>query len=114
MRKYTVFFLGLALLVAVAVSVGCAPTAPALGTEGDPIVLAFVPSGEAPDIIASAETVADLLEEETGYAIEGSVAQEFLTRAGADFTLTADAERLSPTDLAAQASQATVLIECLK
>lgn len=77
MRKYTILFLGLALLVAVAVSVGCAPAAPALGTEGDPIVLAFVPSGEAPDIIASAETVADLLEEKTGYAIEGSVATSY-------------------------------------
>ena len=32
----------------------------------------------------------------------------------ADFTLTADADRLSPPDLAAQASQATVLIECLE
>jgi len=77
MKKYSILFLGLALLVAVAVSVGCAPTAPALGTEGDPIVLAFVPSGEAPDIIASAETVADLLEEKTGYAIEGSVATSY-------------------------------------
>lgn len=77
MRKYTILFLGLALLVAVAVSVGCTPAAPALGTEGNPIVLAFVPSGEAPEIIASAETVAGLLEEKTGYVIEGSVATSY-------------------------------------
>ncbi len=77
MRKYTIFFLGLALIATLVVLAGCKPAEPALGTEGNPIVLAFVPSGEAPEIIASAETVADLLSEKTGYVIEGSVATSY-------------------------------------
>jgi len=77
MRKYSILFLGAVLLVTLAVLAGCAPAAPALGTEDNPIVLAFVPSGEAPEIIASAETVANLLSEKTGYVIEGSVATSY-------------------------------------
>jgi len=77
MRKHTILFLGLALLVSLAVLAGCAPAEPALGTADNPIVLAFVPSGEAPEIIASAETVANLLEEKTGYVIEGTVATSY-------------------------------------
>jgi len=77
MRKYTIIFLGLALLVTMVFLAGCKPAAPALGTKDNPIVLAFVPSGEAPEIIASAETVANLLSEKTGYVIEGSVATSY-------------------------------------
>ena len=77
MRKYTILFLGLALVVSLAVLAGCKAAAPALGTEDNPIVLAFVPSGEAPDVIASADLIADLLEEKTGYVIEGSVATSY-------------------------------------
>jgi phosphonate transport system substrate-binding protein len=55
----------------------CKAAAPALGTKDNPIVLAFVPSGETPEIIASAETVADLLSEKTGYVIEGNVATSY-------------------------------------
>ncbi len=77
MRKYGVLLLGLSLLLVLVPLAGCKPAAPALGTEGNPIVLAFVPSGDTPDIIASAETVANLLEEKTGYVIEGSVATSY-------------------------------------
>ncbi len=77
MRKHSIFFLGLALLVTLVFLAGCKPAEPALGTKDNPIVLAFVPSGEAPEIIASAETVANLLEEKTGYVIEGSVATSY-------------------------------------
>lgn len=77
MRKHTILFLGLALLVALVFLAGCKPAAPALGTKDNPIVLAFVPSGETPDIIASAETVANLLSEKTGYVIKGNVATSY-------------------------------------
>ncbi len=50
---------------------------PALGTEDNPIALVFVPSGQAPEIIASAETLTDLLEEKTGYVFEGLVATSY-------------------------------------
>jgi S1-C subfamily serine protease len=65
------------------------------------------------DTLKIAEEMGEIAQN-INFAIEGGVAQEFLTSAGADFTLTADADRLSPPDLAAQASQATVLIECLE
>jgi len=74
MRKYTIILLGLALLVTVLFFAGCKPAAPpALGTKDNPIVLSFVPSGDVPDIIESAETMAKLLSEKTGYVIEGNV-----------------------------------------
>ena len=65
------------------------------------------------DTLKVAEEMGEIAQN-INFAIEGRVAQEFLTSAGAEFTLTADADRLSPPDLAAQASQATVLIECFK
>jgi len=77
MRKHTILFLGLALLVSLAVVAGCKPAEPALGTADNPIVLAFVPSGEAPEIIASADVIEDLLSEKTGYVIEGTVATSY-------------------------------------
>jgi phosphonate transport system substrate-binding protein len=45
--------------------------------EGNPIVLAFVPSVDAPDVINSADVIEDLLSEKTGYVIEGSVATSY-------------------------------------
>lgn len=50
----------------------CAPKAE-LGTEENPIVLAFVPSAEAEEVIASAEAFTRLLSEKTGYAFVGLV-----------------------------------------
>jgi len=54
----------------------CAPKAE-LGTEENPIILSFVPSGDTPDIIASADVIADLLSEKTGYVIKGNVATSY-------------------------------------
>jgi len=55
------------------------PTAapPALGTAENPIVLSMVPSGDAPEIIASAEMITALLMDKTGYVIEGHVATSY-------------------------------------
>ncbi len=77
MRKYTILFLGLALLVTLAVLGGCARAEPALGTEDNPIILAFVPSTDAPEIIESADVIEGLLSEQTGYVIEGVVATSY-------------------------------------
>ena len=68
------------LTVLIAVSllvVGCKPKPAALGTEKNPVILSFVPSGDAPDIIESAEEIAELLSEKTGYVIEGNVATSY-------------------------------------
>jgi phosphonate transport system substrate-binding protein len=77
MRKYSVLFLGLALLVTLVVLAACKPAAPALGTEGNPIVMAFVPSADTEEVIESAEEITKLLSEKTGYVIEGNVATSY-------------------------------------
>ena len=48
-----------------------------LGTEANPIIWSFVPSGEMERVAAGAESVADLIYEETGLVIETNVATEY-------------------------------------
>jgi phosphonate transport system substrate-binding protein len=50
---------------------------PKLGTEQNPIVWSFVPSGEMERVATGAESVAALIEEETGLVIETNVATEY-------------------------------------
>jgi len=73
--------IGLSLLIVVItvclLAVGCKPKPAALGTEKNPIILSFVPSGDTPEIIESAEEIAKLLSEKTGYVIEGKVATSY-------------------------------------
>jgi phosphonate transport system substrate-binding protein len=54
---------------------GCGPAE--LGTEQNPLVWSFVPSGEMERVATGAESVADLLEAETGLIIETNVATEY-------------------------------------
>ncbi|MFP4508849.1 MAG: phosphate/phosphite/phosphonate ABC transporter substrate-binding protein [Spirochaetaceae bacterium] len=51
--------------------------APELGTEENPIVWAFVPSGDTQEIVAGGQAVADMIFEETGLVVEASVATEY-------------------------------------
>lgn len=75
MRK-NLWLVTLVLLSVVALTLtGCAK--PELGTEENPIILSFVPSGDTPDIIESADEIAALLSEKTGYVIEGNVATSY-------------------------------------
>lgn len=53
------------------------PSPPELGTEENPLIWAFVPSGEMERVSAGAESVADLLFEETGLVIDTFVATEY-------------------------------------
>jgi len=48
-----------------------------LGTEGNPIVWVFVPSGETERVTAGAQSVVDLLQAETGLFFEVRVATEY-------------------------------------
>jgi phosphonate transport system substrate-binding protein len=48
-----------------------------LGTEANPIIWSFVPSGEMERVAAGAESIADLIYEETGLVIETNVATEY-------------------------------------
>ncbi|MBN1956022.1 MAG: phosphate/phosphite/phosphonate ABC transporter substrate-binding protein [Anaerolineae bacterium] len=64
---------------------GCTPAE--LGTEENPIIWVFVPSGETERVTAGAESVAELLHEETGLYFEVRVATEY---AGAVEAMCAD------------------------
>jgi len=50
---------------------------PELGTEENPIVWAFVPSGEMERVASGAQSVADMLHDKTGYFFSTSVATEY-------------------------------------
>jgi len=79
MRKNRLFaYAILSLLVIGAVLLGaCGPKTPDLGTEENPIVWAFVPSGETERVSAGADAVADLLNQETGLFFDTFVATEY-------------------------------------
>ncbi len=49
-----------------------------LGTEADPIVIAFVPSGDSDAVLASGQAIADELSARTGYVIEASVPTSYV------------------------------------
>jgi phosphonate transport system substrate-binding protein len=76
--KRLLVFVALSVLLVGAVLLGaCAPKEPELGTEENPIIWAFVPSGEMERVAAGAEAVADMIFEETGLVIKTSVATEY-------------------------------------
>jgi phosphonate transport system substrate-binding protein len=72
--------------LAVGLFSGCCPEPP-LGSEENPIVWVFVPSGETERVTTGAETVAALLQEETGLYFDILVATEY---AGAVEAMCAD------------------------
>jgi phosphonate transport system substrate-binding protein len=99
MKKTTLFILS-TLVVAALMLAACAPAAtptaappeptepppaptepppppPELGTEENPLIWAFVPSGEMERVSAGAEAVADLIFEATGLVVNTFVATEY-------------------------------------
>lgn len=48
-----------------------------LGTEANPIVMSFVPSGDTQDIIVSGDQLAEMISERTGLVIEANVGTDF-------------------------------------
>jgi phosphonate transport system substrate-binding protein len=71
-RKLTLVLLALLLAAGLA-----AAQRKALGSEENPIVWAFVPSGEMERVSAGAQQVADLLHDKTGYYFKTLVATEY-------------------------------------
>lgn len=75
MRRIVPF---VALLVALTLAAAaCGPRQAQLGSEQQPIVMSFVPSGDTEEILASGEELATLLEEETGLQFETNVATSY-------------------------------------
>jgi phosphonate transport system substrate-binding protein len=86
--------IALALLLAAGLAVA---QKKALGSEDNPIVWAFVPSGEMERVSAGARQVADLLHDKTGYYFKTLVATEY---AGVIEALRADPPTAHMTSLA--------------
>ena len=50
---------------------------PKLGTEDNPIVMSFVPSGDTQEIIASGDEIAQMITDKTGLVVEANVGTDF-------------------------------------
>jgi phosphonate transport system substrate-binding protein len=72
MRK-RIGFVILAVLALALTSCGQAK----LGTEDNPIVMSFVPSGDTQEIIASGDQIAEMLSERTGLVVTAEVGTDF-------------------------------------
>ena len=73
MKKGLILTLALLMLLIIG---GCKKEAE-LGTEENPIIWSFVPSGDTQKISAGGQAVADMIYEKTGLVIEASVATEY-------------------------------------
>lgn len=67
----------ISLIAIVVISLAGCQKAPALGTEQNPIIMSFVPSGDTQEIIAGGEKLAQLLSEKTGLVIKVNVGTDF-------------------------------------
>ncbi len=78
MKTKRVLLLSLAaLLLITGLMISCKKKAAELGTEENPIVWAFVPSGEMERVAAGAQSVADMLHDKTGLFFSTNVATEY-------------------------------------
>jgi phosphonate transport system substrate-binding protein len=75
MRKRLWLVLSVLISIAALTLTGCGT--PKLGTEKNPIVMFFVPSGDTQEIIASGDQLAEMLTEKTGYTIKAEVGTDF-------------------------------------
>ncbi len=76
MKKVLSIFILVVMITAVFVTVGCKREAE-LGTEENPIIWSFVPSGEMERVASGAQEVADMLNDKTDYYFETNVATEY-------------------------------------
>jgi phosphonate transport system substrate-binding protein len=73
--KRSIWFVLLALVGVIALA-GCGGEAE-LGTEDNPIIMSFVPSGDTQEILASGEEIADMISEKTDLVIHANVGTDF-------------------------------------
>ena len=74
--KKRLVFVALVLVAVLALALtGCGQ--PKLGTEKNPIVMSFVPSGDTQEIIASGDKLADMISEKTGLVVKAEVGTDF-------------------------------------
>ena len=73
-RRFVLLF---ALVAVLAFALAACGGDPDLGSEENPIVMSFVPSGDTQDIIASGDTLATMLTERTGFTVQSNVGTDF-------------------------------------
>lgn len=71
-----IFLFGMVAVLALALA-ACGGGEPDMGTAENPIVMSFVPSGDTQDIIASGDTLAQMLTERTGLTVTSNVGTDF-------------------------------------
>ena len=77
MKKLILLLISIGLVVCVMPVFAAGSEEAPLGSEENPIVWSFVPSGEMERVAAGAQSVADLLQAETGYYFDTNVATEY-------------------------------------
>jgi len=74
--KKNLWFISLVVLILASMAIaGCGE--PELGTEENPIVMAFVPSLDSQEVLASGDAIAQMLQGETGLVVEPNVGTDF-------------------------------------
>ena len=74
--KKSVWLVALILLSVMSMALaGCGT--PDLGTEDNPIIMSFVPSGDTQEIIASGDELAQMISDDTGLVVEATVGTDF-------------------------------------
>ena len=76
MKKHAWLFLAVSLLMLMVVLAGCQQEAK-LGTEDNPIIMSFVPSGDTQEIIASGDKLAQMITDKTGLVVKANVGTDF-------------------------------------
>ncbi|MEX2143429.1 MAG: phosphate/phosphite/phosphonate ABC transporter substrate-binding protein [Anaerolineales bacterium] len=75
MNKRLTFMLSIAVVAMVLAA--CAPAAPSVGTADNPLVWALVPSQDTDAVLTGAQSIAQAVEDATGYVIEPVVTTDF-------------------------------------
>jgi len=74
--KRSTWFTALLLISVAALALTSCGT-PKLGTEDNPIVMSFVPSGDTQEIVASGDEIAKMISDKTGLVISANVGTDF-------------------------------------
>lgn len=77
MKRSRSYLLFLSLFAVLVLALGACGGEPELGTAENPIVMSFVPSGDTQEIIASGNTLAEMIEERTGLVVEANVGTDY-------------------------------------
>ena len=73
-KRVLVLFAVVALIAAGSLT-GCCPAK--LGTEDNPIIMQFVPSGDTEEIVAGGEEIAQMIKDKTGLVVQANVGTDY-------------------------------------